>query len=64
MIFKWLHNRKNKYNPLCNCGWRMLPMIKIGYDYMWKCKWEKCGWETYEGTSGKLHWYKKNEKKA
>ena len=49
-----------KHSPTCNCGWTMKPtQTRIG-EYSWKCIWEKkCGWETYQGSSGKLHWYKK-----
>ena len=59
MISKWLHNRKHKQNPLCVCKWRMLPVEYKYHDYIWKCKWGKCGWETFDNGDGKLHWYKK-----
>ena len=59
MIFKWLHNRKYKQNPLCVCEWRMVLAEYKHHDYIWKCKWDKCGWETFDNGDGKLHWYKK-----
>jgi hypothetical protein len=36
----------------------MVPVENQFYE-TWKCKWEKCGWEVFSGSSGKLHWYKK-----
>ena len=32
-------------------------------EYSWKCIWKKCGYEVYETSNGKLHWFKKSEKK-
>ena len=59
MIRRWLHNRKYPDTPMCPCKWRMIPVENQFYD-TWKCIWdEKCGWWTFSGTSGKLHWYKK-----
>ena len=42
---------------MCPCKWRMIPVENQFHD-TWKCKWKKCGWEVFSGTSGKLHWYK------
>ena len=59
-MFKWVLSKMYKHSPTCNCGWTMKPtQTRIG-EYSWKCIWKKkCGWETYQGSSGKLHWYKK-----
>ena len=44
---------------MCPCKWRMIPIENQFYD-TWKCIWDKkCGWYTFSGTSGKLHWYKR-----
>jgi hypothetical protein len=43
------------------CGYRMKPIDrrKNESEESWKCLWEKkCGWETYESSNGKLHWFK------
>ena len=57
MIFRWLHNRKYPDTPMCPCKWRMIPVDNQFYD-TWKCKWEKCGWESYQSSNGKLHWFR------
>ena len=40
------------------CGYKMKPTNTRNEDN-WKCVWSKCGWETYQSSNGKLHWYKK-----
>ena len=37
----------------------MVPVEYKHHDYVWKCKWDKCGWEAFDNGDGKLHWYKK-----
>ena len=42
------------------CGYRMKPTQVRSEEESWKCIWEKkCGWETYQSSNGKLHWFKK-----
>ena len=43
------------------CGYRMKPTDrrKTESEYSWKCIWKKCGWETYQSSNGKLHWFKR-----
>ena len=36
MIRKWLHNRKYKTEPECQCGCRMIPTDRSGFDNYWK----------------------------
>ena len=44
------------------CGYRM-KQTNIREEYSWKCIWvKKCGYETYESSNGKLHWFKKSTK--
>jgi len=61
MLFRWLHNRKYKHTPMCNCGYRMILDKETFHRVYWKCK--KCSVEAYETHNGKLHWFKKYEKK-
>ena len=56
MIFRWLHNRKYKNNPMCPCKWRMVSVEHNHHDNYWICKWEKCKWEAFSTTSGKTRW--------
>jgi len=49
-----------KHSPVCNCGWTMKPTQTRIEELSWKCIWvKKCGWETYESSNGKLHWFKR-----
>lgn len=57
MIFRWLHNRKYKNNPMCPCKWRMVSVEHGHYDGYWVCKWESCKWEAFNTTSGKTRWW-------
>ena len=58
-MFKWVLSKWYKNSPDCFCGYRMKP-TETYHDYSWKCLWiKKCGWETFQGTSGKLHWFKR-----
>ncbi len=57
LVRLWLGN-----TPECFCGYNMKhipPSNAYEYD-TWHCLWKKkCGWHTYEGTNGKLHWFKR-----
>ena len=57
-MFKWLLSKWYKHSPTCNCGWAMKPFEKKYFDFYWKCVWPQCKWETYQGSNGKLHWWK------
>ena len=59
IFFKWILRFYYKHSPTCNCGWAMKPFEKYTDRYQWKCIWKKCGWETFDDGSGKLHWMKK-----
>ena len=57
LFINWLY----KYCPTCYCGYRMKPTNVRTDEYSWKCVWvKKCGYEVYETSNGKLHWFKKN----
>jgi len=59
-MIKWFLTKWYRHSPECFCGWKMKPTKTRLDEYSWKCIWEKkCGWETYQGSSGKLHWFKK-----
>ena len=59
-MFKWILSKWYKHCPTCNCGWAMKPTQVRSEEESWKCIWEKkCGWETYESSNGKLHWFKR-----
>jgi len=58
-MFNWLLSKIYKHSPTCNCGWTMKPFGKSTNEMLWwKCIWKKCGWETFQDTNGKLHWWK------
>ena len=58
-MIKWVLSKWYKHSPICNCGWTMKPtQIRFDED-SWICIWKKCGWETYQSSNGKLHWFKK-----
>ena len=42
------------------CGYRMKPTDrrKTVLEDSWKCMWKKCGWESYQSSNGKLHWFR------
>ena len=62
-MIKWIMNKIHKYGPECMCGYKMKP-FDSGFDYSWKCIWEKrCGWEAHETFNGTMHW-KKDAKNA
>ena len=58
-MFKWFLSKWYKHSPTCNCGWTMKPTQARREECSWICVWGKCGWETYQSSNGKLHWYKK-----
>jgi hypothetical protein len=61
-LIKWFINKMwYRYNPKCICGYKMKA---ITYN-TWECIWsiDKCGWEAFETSNGRLHWLKKSEKK-
>lgn len=65
-MIKWVVNRFYKHSPTCICGYRMKPNNKRKFQVedSWECLFtKKCGWETYQTLNGKLHWFKKSEKK-
>lgn len=57
MIRKWFHNRKYKKQPMCPCGWRMIPSTRIHFDYYWKCSWAECTWEAFS-NSGRIKFWR------
>ena len=58
-MIKWFLSKWFKHSPTCNCGWTMKPTQERIHELSWRCIWEKkCGWETYQSSNGKLHWYK------
>ena len=57
-MFKWLLKKFYPHSPICNCGWAMKPFEKKYFEFYWKCVWPQCKWETYQGSNGKLHWWK------
>ena len=57
-MIKWILNKWYKHSPECMCGYKMKPTNTRNEDN-WKCVWSKCGWETYQSSNGKLHWWKK-----
>jgi hypothetical protein len=56
-MFKWLLKKYYKHSPECHCGWAMKPFVKYTDRHQWKCIWKKCGWESFEDSNGKLHWW-------
>jgi len=62
-MFKWLLKKYYKHSPECNCGWAMKPFEKYTDRYQWKCIWPQCKWEAFEDDHGRLHWWKKDQKK-
>ena len=58
MIFKWLHNRKYKENPMCPCGWRMLSTTRQHFSNYWKCKFEQCTWEAFTKESYRVKFWR------
>ena len=58
MIRKWLHNKRFKTQPMCICGWRMIPSIREHFESYWECKYHKCNWEAFTSTSGRMKWWK------
>ena len=58
MIRKWWHNRKDKNNPMCPCGWRMIPATRPNFDLYWKCIWKQCTWAAWSNGGGKLKFWK------
>ena len=63
-MIKWVVNKWYNHSPECMCGYKMKPFEKWTDDYQSKCIWKKCGWEAFDNGNGKLHWWKKSEKKA
>ncbi len=60
-MIKWVVNKFYKHNPECMCGYKMKSTNNRQDEYSWKCLWvKKCGYEVYETSNGKLHWFKKN----
>ena len=62
-MLKWIINKWYKNNPKCFCGYRMKSIKnKNKYEtaYRWKCIFiKRCGWEAFESSNSKLHWYRK-----
>ena len=58
MIRKWLHNRKYKREPECQCGCRMIPTDRSGFDNYWKCIWNNCTWEAFTTSSYRVRFWK------
>ena len=58
MIRKWWHNRKNKEQPMCPCGWRMNPATRPNFDHYWTCLWDECTWEAFSNAGGKLKFWR------
>ncbi len=45
------------------CGYKMKSTNNRQDEYSWKCLWvKKCGYEVYETSNGKLHWFKSKER--
>ncbi len=57
-MIKWVLSKWYKHSPECNCGYKMKPTQTRLEDYSWKCIWKKCGWEAYQSSNGKLHWFR------
>ena len=57
MIRKWWHNRKNKEQPMCPCGWRMIPAVRDHFDSYWVCLWKECTWEAFT-NGGRLKFWR------
>ena len=57
MIRKWWHNRKNKEQPMCPCGWRMIPATRPHFDSYWICFWKECTWAAWS-NGGKLKFWR------
>ena len=59
-MIKWVLSKWYKHSPDCMCGYRMKPTKVRSEEESWKVIWEKkCGWETYQSSNGKLHWFKR-----
>ena len=59
-MIKWILSKWYKHSPDCMCGYRMKPTQVRFEEDSWKCIWEKkCGWETYQSSNGKLHWFRR-----
>ena len=57
-MIKWILSKWYKHSPDCMCGYKMKP-TKVRFDEdSWKCMWKKCGWESYQSSNGKLHWFR------
>ena len=41
----------------------MKPFENYTDRYQWKCIWPQCKWEAFEDDHGRLHWWKKDQKK-
>jgi len=57
MVRKWLHNRKLKNNPMCPCGWRMIPSTRRHFEQYWNCLWDICTWEAFSTNGGKVKYW-------
>ena len=57
-MIKWIISKIHKHSPVCMCGYKMKPTQKRLDEYSWKCIWKKCGWESYQSSNGKLHWFR------
>jgi len=57
-MIKWILSKWYKHSPECNCGYKMKPTQTRLDEYSWKCMWKKCGWESYQSSNGKLHWFR------
>lgn len=58
MIRKWFHNRKYATEPMCPCGWRMIPSTRKHFESYWKCVWEECTWEAFTNETYRVKFWK------
>ena len=63
MFFKWILRFYYKHSPECNCGWAMKPFEEYTDRHQWKCIWKDCGWEAFEDSDGKLHWWQRGTRR-
>ena len=63
MFFKWILRFYYKHSPECNCGWAMKPFEEYTDRHQWKCIWKDCGWEAFEDSNGKLHWWQRGTRR-
>ena len=63
MFFKWILRFYYKHSPECHCGWAMKPFEEYTDRHQWKCIWKDCGWEAFEDSNGKLHWWQRGTRR-